>query len=121
VDFGVMHLSLAWVVHGRPGARGEKHVQHVSCAGSVDFIPSDGCFTIGADGTFSGPLSNPVITDCSLAEFGQWQSYVIVDGQRSNTSSIVYFDHMCPVLATCSIASTYCPAASIGPGLPSCP
>lgn len=108
-DLGTAHTSPAYLwrrtVTGRPGATATQYNEHVSCGGAVtaaDMITLDGS---GRDVSSS---ENTADASCASAFLGRYRVYVEVDGERSATTEVTYFNSSCPAIATCALARSYC-------------
>ena len=109
-DLGANHLapSFLWrrTMTGRASASATQYNSHVSCGGSFMAAPS---VSLDASGTFTETASTGPSANCTDTTLGRWQAYAEVDGERSSTREITYYNSSCPGLTTCAAARTFCP------------
>jgi len=110
-DLGRAHVPPEWlwrrVVTGRPGATAQQFNAHVSCGEgpvAAEAISLDGAGRAELEATNADPS-----TDCSSPFLGRYDVYVEVDGERTATRELTYFNSSCPAVADCVSARTYCP------------
>jgi hypothetical protein len=108
VDIGQAHSSppaLNVIITGRPGATATQYNEHVSCGAAE--VAADERGLDGA-GRVEDPLETGASTDCASTVLGRWDVEAEIDGQRSNTVEVVYYNSTCAGVATCSQARSHC-------------
>lgn len=108
-DLGTAHASPAFLwrrtVTGRPGATATQYNEHVSCGGPVTAAET---ITLDGAGRDVSQSENGADTNCASPFLGRYRVYVEVDGERSATTEVTYFNSNCPGVATCAAARAYC-------------
>jgi hypothetical protein len=122
IDVGRSHTSprFLWrrVVTGRPGATATQFNQHAGCGEA--FVEAESFVLDGTgshvDESFQGPDTN-----CDSGALGRYRAYVEIDGERSPTIELSYFNSGCSAVSSCASASSYCPPCrDCRPGLEYC-
>ncbi|MFK7984543.1 MAG: hypothetical protein AB8I08_00805 [Sandaracinaceae bacterium] len=108
IDLGVSHgtpPAAAFTITGRPGATSTQYNEQVSCGtpeSAAEVRVLDG------GGRAIDALETGALTDCTASIYGRWEVEVEVDGERSNTVDVVYFNSTCAAVSTCAEAGSSC-------------
>jgi len=109
-DLGTAHAAPAFLwrrtVTGRPGATAQQFNEHVSCG---DPPAAAEAIALGPSGSDTIEATNGAETDCTAPFLGRYRVYVEVDGVRSATRELTYYNSSCPGIDTCAAARTHCP------------
>jgi hypothetical protein len=112
-DLGVTHVSPAFferfTIHGRPGATAYRYYIKTSCPGATAKVTPDSPFTLDATGTFTETIENTATADCTNANLGVYEVWIVVDGVESAHHVDSVFNSMCPTYATCGSVGSACP------------
>lgn len=112
-DLGKTHTApqflARWTAYGRPGATVYKFAKQVSCAGATATMTSDSPVTLGPDGKVSRTIESTASSDCTSANLGRWESWIVVDGRESAHQHLTVFNSKCLKVFTCAAAAKFCP------------
>ncbi|MCB9598139.1 MAG: hypothetical protein H6719_35830 [Sandaracinaceae bacterium] len=107
VDLGVTHISppaLTVTITGRANSTSTQLNEHVSC-GEAEMAAE--MRTLDSSGRVVDPLTTGTLA-CDSTIYGRWNVTAEIDGERSNTVSVTYYNSTCPGIDTCSRAAGYC-------------
>jgi hypothetical protein len=112
-DLGVTHVTPAFferfTIHGRPGATAYRYYIKKSCAGATAKITPDSPFTLDSTGTYTETIDNTATSDCTNANLGVYEVWIVIDGVESAHHTESVFNSMCPTYATCGSVTSACP------------
>ncbi len=109
-DLGVAHPSgsdflFRRTITGRARATAQQYNRQISCG--TPTVPAES-FVLDGSGRAQDSFYTTPLTECWDGIYGRWRAYVDVDGVRSNTQEVVYYNSSCSNVRTCSAARSFC-------------